>query len=192
MADALSKLFGSTARVKLLRLFLFNPNQIFTTTDILVRTRIAQRDATRELALLRKLDVISRVGRGTTPHYMLNGDFYYLIALQSLLLNAPERVEEIYERIRKAGLLKLVVVAGVFVGDRDGRVDLLVVGDRVDEVKLRHSIKLFEAEVGKELRYTLLTTQEFSYRLNMNDHLVRDVFDYPHRIMFDRLDIGLE
>jgi hypothetical protein len=51
---------------------------------------------------------------------------------------------------------------------------------------------VLESEIGRELRYALLTTQEFFYRLNMNDHLLRDVLDYNHRIMFDRLDIGLK
>ncbi len=90
------------------------------------------------------------------------------------------------------GALKLVVVAGVFVGEWEGRVDLLVVGDRVDDLMLHRAIRLLESEVGKEIRYTLLTTQEFYYRFNMNDHLVRDVLDFTHRIVFDRLDIGLE
>ncbi|HVV15274.1 MAG TPA: hypothetical protein VHD55_02670 [Candidatus Paceibacterota bacterium] len=192
MTDTLSKLFGSAARVKLLRLFLFNNEQTFTVAEAAARIRVNTKETSREMLLLRKLGAIVRDGRGTVPRYRLNGDFSYLRALQALLLNAPERANDIYARIKKSGTLKLVVVAGVFVGDWEGRVDLLVVGDRVDEPTLRRAIRLLESEVGKEIRYTLLTTQEFYYRLNMNDHLVRDVLDFTHRIVFDRLDIGLE
>lgn len=192
MTDVLAKLFGSNARVKLLRLFLFNPDQTYSAAEAAARARVRVKDANREINMFRKLGLLARPARGAVPRYGIDRGFSHLLALQSLLLNAPARAHEIYERIRKAGVIKLVVVAGVFVGEWEGRVDLLVVGDRVDEPVLRRSIRLLESEIGKEIRYTLLSTQEFFYRLNMNDHLVRDVLDFRHTIVFDRLDIGLE
>jgi hypothetical protein len=192
MADILSKLFGSNARVKLLRLFLFNIDQSYSAGEAALRSRVAGKEAARELKLFQSLGIVNRIGRGKSPRWALNPDFSYREALQALLLNAPARAGEIYGRLRKAGSLKLVVVSGVFVGQWEGMVDLLIVGDRIDEAVLRRSIRLLEAEVGKDIRYTLLTTQEFHYRHAMNDHLVRDVLDFNHRIVHDRLDIGLQ
>jgi hypothetical protein len=192
MADILSKLFGNNARVKLLRLFLFNIDQSFTAAEAASRSRVASKDVAHELTLFKTLGIINRIGRGKAPRYALNPDFSYREALQALLLNAPARAVDIYGRLRKAGSLKLVVVSGVFVGQWEGMVDLLLVGDRIDEAVLRRSIRVLEAEIGKEIRYTLLTTQEFHYRHAMNDHLVRDVLDFNHRIVHDRLDVGLE
>ncbi|HVV38702.1 MAG TPA: hypothetical protein VHD31_00015 [Candidatus Paceibacterota bacterium] len=191
MTDTLTKLFGSAARIKLLRLFLFNPNQTFIAAEAASRARVPAKDTQRELNVFKKIGLISR-SRGQLARYTLNSNFPYLLALQNLLLNAPVRADEIYERVRHTGIIKLVVVGGVFVGEWEGRVDLLVVGDRIKDEKLRKSIRLLESEIGKEIRYTLLSTDEFFYRLNMNDHLVRDVLDYNHRIVHDRLDIGLE
>jgi hypothetical protein len=57
---------------------------------------------------------------------------------------------------------------------------------------LRERIRSLEAEIGKEIRYALLSSENFYYRLNMNDKLVRDVIDYPHSIVLDRLNIGLK
>jgi NifB/MoaA-like Fe-S oxidoreductase len=108
------------------------------------------------------------------------------------LLNASARAGDIYERIKRIGVVKLVVVSGIFVGEWESRIDLLVVADRAREASLEKYMRILESEIGREIRYTLLTTQEFFYRLNMNDHLLRDVLDYTHRIMFDRLDIGLK
>ena len=56
----------------------------------------------------------------------------------------------------------------------------------------RTKMRTFESEIGRELRYAMLAASDFGYRLNMNDKLVRDVMDYPHRIVFDRLNIGLK
>ena len=89
-------------------------------------------------------------------------------------------------------MLKLVVLSGIFVGEWDLQLDLFIVGDRMQERKLRDRIKQLEAEIGKELRFALLSSEDFYYRHNMNDKLVRDVLDYPHKIVVDKLNIRLK
>jgi hypothetical protein len=192
MTDGLQKLFGSPARVKLLRLFLFNPRQSFTLADAAKRARVPDAEARKELRVFENAKLIVRAPRGKGVRYVLNTEFEYTAALQNLLLNAPERGADIVERIRRTGTLKLVMLSGIFLGEWEGTLDLLVVGDRMKDKKLRDAIRKLEAEIGKEIRYTLLATDDFFYRLNLNDKLVRDVLDYPHQIVLDRLDVGLK
>ena len=191
MTDPLAKLFGSAARIKLLRLFLFNPRQQFSIPEAATHAQVTNECARAEVKLFVTIRVIKRATR-TAPRYILNAEFEYVEALQNLLLNAPARGKELYERIRSAGVIKLIVVSGIFVGEWEGRLDMLIVGDRVIEKKLRSKIRSLESELGKELRYALLTTQDFLYRLNMSDKLVRDVMDYSHAVVHDRLNIGLK
>lgn len=192
MTDGLPKLFGGPARVKLLRLFLFNPRQSFTLKDAAKRARVQDDEARKEIRLFVNAGVVSRATRGKGVRYVLNAEFPYIISLQHLLLNTASRAKDIVERIRGAGTLKLVILSGIFLGDWDGELDMLVVGDRIQEKKLRDRVRTFESEVGKEIRYTVLSTTDFFYRLNINDKLIRDVLDYAHTIVFDRLDIGLK
>lgn len=194
MSDTLEKLFGSAARLKLLRLFLFNPRETYTIPDAANRARVPERTARKELNLFLAMGIIKRSStrRGSGTRFFLNTDFEYYEALQNLLLNAPARAKDVYERIRAAGVIKLIIVAGVFAGDWEGRLDLLIVGDRIKEPKLRSRMRLLESEIGRELRYTSLSTQDFLYRLNISDKLLRDVMDYPHKVVFDRLNIGLK
>lgn len=192
MTDGLQKLFGSPARVKLLRLFLFNPRQSFALADVVHRARVSSEEARKELRLFETIELIKRASRGKGIRYALNDEFEYVIALQHLLVNAPARGEDIVGRIRNTGTLKFVVLSGIFVGEWDASLDLLVVGDRIKEPKLREQVRKLEAEIGKEVRFALLSTQDFFYRLNLNDKLIRDVLDYPHQIVLDRLDIGLK
>lgn len=194
MADPLQKLFGSDARLKLLRLFLFNPRQTYTIPDAAHRARVPERTARKELALFAQVGLVRRAPtrRGSGLRYSLNNDFKYTEALQNLLLNAPAAAQQIYKRIRTTGTMKMIVVAGVFMGDWDERLDVLIIADRVKEPRLRARMRMLESEIGRELRYAHLKSDDFFYRLNMNDKLVRDVFDYPHRIIFDRLNIGLK
>jgi len=194
MTDPLQKLFGSDARLKLLRLFLFNARQVYTVPDAAQRSRVPERTARKEMTIFGQMGLIKRVPgrRGQGARFILSPDFEYLTVLQNLLLNAPARAKDIFERIRKSGTIKLIIVAGVFVGEWEGRLDVLVVGDRIKESQLRTRMRKLESEIGRELRYANLSTEDFLYRLNMNDKLVRDVMDYPHRIVFDKLQIGLK
>ena len=189
--DVLPKLFGSAARVKLLRLFLFNPGVIFTCEEAASRARVPVREVAHELGSFATIKLLSR-SRGKVQKYTLNLEFPQVSQLQDLLLNASTRADDIYKRLSRIGNIKLVVVAGIFLGEWEGRIDLLIVADRVKEERLRKIVRVLESEIGREIRYGVLSTQEFFYRLNMNDHLVRDVLDYKHRIVYDRLDIGLE
>lgn len=191
MTDPLIKLFGSHARLKLLRLFLFNPLVAFTAAEAAERSRADTTAVRRELLNLKQSGLLKKA-RTKVTRYELNDKFPYLGALKGLILNTERRGESIPERLRSAGTIKLVILSGVFVGDVEGDLDMLVVGDRVREPVLREKIKSVEAELGRELRYALLATPDFLYRLNMSDKLLRDILDYPHRIVFDRLDIGLK
>ncbi len=192
MADILQKLFGSSLRVKLLRLFLFNPRQAFTLAEAATRTRTPRKAVRREVALLTNIELIESSARKREKRFSLKQDFAYLSALQNLLLNTPVRGKEIYDRIHGVGVVKLIVITGVFMGEQDIALDLFIVGDRVKEKKLKEALRALESEIGKELRYALLSTEEFFYRINLNDRLVRDVFDYPHTVVYDKLNIGLK
>ncbi|HEY6020756.1 MAG TPA: hypothetical protein VIY48_12930 [Candidatus Paceibacterota bacterium] len=188
MTDSLTKLFGSPARVKLLRLFLFNPRQQWSLKEAAAHAQVTPAATRAEL----KVFVSTKIIKQSRQRYQLNENFEYLAALQALLLNAPARGRDIYERLRTTGAIKLIIVAGIFVGDWEGRIDLLVVGDRIKDQMIRRKLRALESELGKELRYAVLSTPEFSYRLNLSDKLVRDVMDYPHTVVFDRLNIGIK
>jgi hypothetical protein len=194
MTDTLQKLFGSNARLKLLRLFLFNPKATFSAAEATQRSQSKPAEVRRELALFVQIGLVKKSrSSAAKSRYHLNPSFEYTLALQNLLLNTSNQGIELYNRLRRAGTIKFMVVAGVLLGEWDeARLDLFIVGDRLNERKLRDLVRKFESELGKELRFASLTTDQFFYRLGMNDHLVKDIFDYPHAIVHDKLNIGLK
>jgi len=193
MTDTLQKLFGSSARLKLLRLFLFNPKSTYSVKEAVAHSQIKPGEARKEFAAFQAMKLIKKSRHSGTARYQLNPDFEYVSALQNLLLNTNNQGSELYDRVRRAGAIKFMAISGVLLGEwEDGRLDLFVVGERLNERKLREQVRKLESELGTELRYTSLTTDNFFYRLQMNDHLVKDVFDYPHRIVHDKLNIGLK
>ena len=67
--------------------------------------------------------------------------------------------------------------------------DVVVVGDRIDDRMIGIVVRSLEAELGRELRYAAFTTPDFRYRVGVYDRLLRDVFDYSHRVILDRIGI---
>ena len=208
--EIIARLFGSAAKVKIMRLFLFNPGISYDLKEIAERAKIKEREVSNELDTLEKMglvksrryvrEIITEKGRGKKRKkhikkikvigYMLDEAFPYMVALKNLLVNVtlPSH-QEISKRFSDVGRIKILIVSGLFIQDWDSRVDLLIVGDAIKQSKLENVIKNLEAEIGKELRYSAFETSDFYYRLGIFDKLIRDILDFPHIKMIDKLGI---
>lgn len=187
--DQLAKLFGSASRLKMLRLFLFNSTETFTAGEAEVRAKIGKEDSKKELAVLTAAGVLRR-STGKEARYTVNDNFEFLPALESFIrATTAVRPAELLTRLKKAGTLKLVVLSGLFTGASESKVDLLLVGDALDERSLASAAAALEAELGREIRYATFSTTEFRYRRGVYDRLLRDIFDYPHRLLVDKIGL---
>ncbi|MEQ1561574.1 MAG: hypothetical protein ABL899_02535 [Nitrospira sp.] len=190
--ETLGKLFGSEDKVKIMRLFLFNPEYVFSVNDVATRAKTSTASVRREIGTFEKIGLVKRRAlnkKGSNGHgFALDTNFSYLTQLQNFLINIePLNSKEIIKKITRIGSVKLIVVAGLFIQEPESRVDLLVVGDNVKKSTLENTIKTLEAEIGKELRYAYFTTEDFKYRISMFDKLTRDILDFPHKKVLNRL-----
>ena len=199
-ADPLAILFGSQARVKLLRFFLFNPSQEFTFDDISRRAKLVRRTARTELNALERAGVIKkktifvkqpeRERKTRAQGFVLNEKFPQLGSLQTFLFEtAPIDGKTLLKHLRKAGKLDFVVAAGVFSREFDRRIDVLIAMSKLSEPRIEVAIRSLEAELGIEIRYAAFKTGDLLYRVGMYDKLTRDVFDYPHQILMDKIGV---
>jgi hypothetical protein len=203
--ESLGKIFGSISRVKIIRLFLCNAEENFDKSEISKRTKINSKTVIKELLVLEKAGLIRRrsffkeiinkktkkIKKKRVQGFVLDEKFKYLIPLKSLLCEPiPMKNKEIGDKFTGMGQIKVVIVAGIFIQDPNSRLDLLIVGDNINNNKIKNSISSIESEIGRELKYAVFDTSDFKYRLSICDKLVRDIFDYPHEIVVDK--IGLE
>ena len=188
--DPLSRLFGSFVRLKLLRLFLFNDDLAFTLPDIADRAKSPKEKVRKELnALIAAGLVRKKVGKGSAQ-YTANRRFSHYEALQAFIRATTTLSDaDIVNTLKRAGTLRLVVLSGLFTGAVETKVDLLVVGDKLDDKSLEASIRILEAELGRELRFACFSTEDFRYRRGVYDRLLRDIFDFPHRTLLDRIGL---
>jgi len=203
--DTLDKIFGGAGRVKVMRLFLFNQDEHFDTKDIARRAKIDQDKARKIVEQLEKVGMVKKrvfhknvktktqgVKKKKTKGWIVDPHFAYLTPLKNMLVNIdPCRHKDIRDKFQNTGKIKLIVVSGLFIQEWDSRLDLLVVGDAIKKSVMDNALRSLEAEVGKELTYAVFDTAEFRYRLSVFDKLVRDVLDYPHEIVTNKLDMSL-
>ncbi len=207
MNNALEKLFGSSARVKIIRLFLSNSENLFSLEDVSRRAKVLTPVARRELSLFKGIGLIKqkeqivdkpfklkdgtiKIKKKKFNGYFLNALFPFVHALRNLVINAaPVDKEAMIKEINTIGRIKLVVFSGIFTNNENSRVDLLLVGDAIKETKLDKVLKNIEAEIGKEIVYAVFKTDDFMYRLGMYDRFIRDILEYPHEKAVNKLNI---
>lgn len=183
---SIAHIFGGEAKVKVMRLFIFNPGLTFTSVEVSSRIKERPAMARKELRILTKAGLIKHRAKG----FMLDSSYQYLLAIENFLIDAaPITSKEIIKKISRAGNIKLILTSGVFLHDRDSRVDILVVGDRLRQAKLLSAVSAIEALLGKELRYATFETTDFQYRLSIYDKLIRDILDYPHEKILNKLGL---
>lgn len=187
--DALERLFGGAVRVRLIRLFLINPDTVFDLPLVAKRSGTTALTAGRELVQLEKIGLVNKKPKVKT--WQLNPDFPYLLPLKVMFKSdVLSRPREFIRQFNGCGRVALIVVAGTFLEQSDSRADLLIVGSGLKKSALDKVVKTLEAELGRELSYASLDTADFQYRLSASDKFVRDILDYPHHVVLDKLGLA--
>jgi predicted transcriptional regulator len=188
MIDAL---FGSKTRVKLLHLFLNNPGNAFYVREI---TRIIDEQINsvrRELANMLEVGIITSDSADNKLYYEINQRYEYYVPFRSIF--ADERIEasvtkdttsKWHELVINLPAVRLALMAGVLVKGSTSSVDLLLVGD-IPTTKLKNVIKQIEKNEGRELNYSVLTYDEFYYRLSVRDKFITEILAGKYAVLID-------
>lgn len=193
--ETLAKLFGGQARVKIMRLFLLNNNSMFELNEVSSRSRVTKTNSRKEVNALSAMGFIkqkfvthqgSRGAKKKVPAWQLDSSFPYINSILDLLVDPSLLLrEDLPARFKQIGKIKLMIVSGIFIGTDKSRVDILIVGDKLKKNTIQQIVKNLESEVGKELDYVVLDSEEFKYRIDMYDKLVCDIIDLPHEKIID-------
>lgn len=202
--EILTKIFGSASRVKILRLFLFNSNDPFDVPEVALRTGLERPEARHEINSLlsigflkpkdftRELESSKGVKTVDVSGVILDKSFPYYHPLHQLLVESPlMNEEELLNKFKNAGKIKLLVVSGVFLKEENTPIDVLIVGDDLRKNIIENNIARLESEVGKELRYAIFETNDFQYRFQMYDKLIRDIFDNRYKALVNTGEINI-
>ena len=185
----LERLFGAGEFVRLLRFYLFHPEEDFTVAEL--KRRLGRRFAKisrtlRELVSLGCLTNGVRSDSGETtfridPGWLLFAEFRALFVKAQLLIE-----HDLVRRLQKSGRLRLLILAGLFVGERQRVTDLLIVG-QVNRQQVTRLLKRFERDLNEEVKYTVMSPNEYFYRKDVGDRFLYDVLEKRHLVVIDTL-----
>lgn len=196
MIDAL---FGSKTRIKLLHLFLNNPGKSFYVREI---TRLIDEQINsvrRELANMMKVGIIKSDTADNKLYYEVDQRYEHYVPLRAIFGDDKDSAKSAVEkpkqstldwqsRLDELGGIKLAVMAGVFVAGSASKVDLLLVGNPAP-ARTKAFIKTLEKKEGRELNYSVLSYDEFYYRLSIRDKFITELLSSKHVVLRDNEQI---
>jgi len=186
-------LFGSKTRVKLLSLFLNNPDRAYYVREITRKIDEQINSVRRELSNLLSIGIISSDNSNNRLYYEVNQKYQYYAELRRIFTDLPvnnkaltetKEEEQIARKLRSTGTVQLAFLTGSFVRDPHIGVDIIIMGD-VNRAKMAKVIGEMEKDVGRELNYWISSPEDYDYRLNLNDRFLADVMDAKKIVIID-------
>lgn len=195
-SNSIDSLFGSKTRVKLLGLFFNNPGKSFYVREI---TRLIDEQVNsvrRELSNLRDIDIVESTTKDRKLYYKVNQRHKLYIPLKAMFTGSEIKSEAISEsvstteerwtlgsqKIKKQ--LTALIVSGILVSDSNSTTDVLLVGDNTKN-KLSNWAAKMEDEEGRDLNYTVMSPEEFRYRLSVRDRFIAEILEANHLVIVD-------
>ncbi len=187
----LEQLFGSKTRLKLLRTFFRETERAFFVRELARAIDMQINAVRRELKLLVEIGLVVEIdhqpedeeksGASLRKYYRLDDSSIIYSELQALLLKEQLMGEQrfIEDLKKKAGDIKLLVLSGKFTGDLISATDLLIVG-KIKERVLAKMVGQYEKEFGFDIRYTVMSAEEFEERRYVMDKFIFSLFECKH------------
>lgn len=186
--NILEKLFGSHARVRLMRVFYLNSDKLLTLKEVSKMAKISSRVVAKENRLFLSVGFLKK---GAQKSFSVSETFPFFSALRNLVITAsPASRESLLSFFKKNKKIKLVAMGGVFLDSVEGEsdLDLLVVGNGIKRTALEKFVKKLELVVGKEINWSFLSLTEFNDRIAMRDKFLRDFFDSKNEFIINKID----
>ncbi|HEX8973917.1 MAG TPA: hypothetical protein VF817_00315 [Patescibacteria group bacterium] len=188
MSETLEALFGSKARTRILRFFMLNPEGEYDYQDIAKKNMLSAASVRKELNDLKKIHfVVEKIKKGKKT-YLLDQNFHYFPELKSLVTKtAASPHSKSFAKLKGVGDVKLALLSGIFLNYPKSKADMVLVINNASRPRLKHFMNSLEAEVGKEVSFVLMNSEEFKYRLDMLDRFLLDFMEGPHTELVDKI-----
>ncbi len=197
----LEHLFGSKTRVRLLRVLFRTPERSFYVRELARLLEVQINAIRREIETLAIAGLLlevegkpeSTVKAGATlrKYYRVNTECPIYLELQALLAKEQLTGEGDFAREveAKVGNLDLLLVTGRFTRDTNAPTDILLVGV-VKERVLDKLVAEYEKKLGFQIRYTIMSRQEFQDRRYVMDKFIFSLFEANHVLAVNHLDFS--
>ena len=192
----IDSLFGSKTRVKLLHLFLNNPEKSFYVREITRMIDEQINSVRRELANMVSVGIVQQDAIDNKLYYSVNEAYPYIKPLAAIFsdknteggMGAASSVSWKDSLGRMRGL-RLAIISGKLVVGSSSAVDLLLVGDDMSVVTIKNLVKKIEKDRKIEINYAVISYDDFYYRMSVKDRFIMDIVRNKHSVLVDTENI---
>lgn len=192
----IEQLFGSKTRVKLLHLFYSNPNRSFYVREITRKIDEQINSVRRELANLLSIGIITSDNNNNKLYYEVSQTYEYYDPLELIFgagktsskpkaKSAAIATDEEQADLKHLGNVEMALFTGSFTRDETASIDVLIVGN-VNQTQLTKYIEALEKKEGRDIRYAVLSLDEYKYREQIHDRFVAQIQAAKKQILIDK------
>lgn len=174
----------SKVRVKLLEVFLKDPQDMFYIRELTRKIGEEINAVRRELIHMQSVGMIKDDPRGNRIYYTFNKNYLFHKELMSMIGKTTGLGLALTKAAPKLGKLKFAMISGRFVRHMPrakDTVDLLLIGELIMP-QLTQVVKEQESVLSREINYTVMTEAELLYRKTHNDPFISRILE-ASRIM---------
>jgi predicted nucleotidyltransferase len=175
----LELLFSSSARVKILTLFLLNPESRFYQREIEGLTGLPIRAVQREVQRLVSLGLLQGTAEGNRVYYQVDRGFFLFPELKSMILKTAGLGSLLREKLQNEDRIKIAFIYGSYATDQEmttSDIDLFVIGE-LPSKELHSAVKEAEEVAHREINYTLFSLEEFRRQARARNGFVLNVLE---------------
>lgn len=182
----LKRLFTSNTRIKLLTVFLMNPEKEFFIRELTRKLNEQINSVRRELDNLKKMGFLKSKAKLRKKYYSVNKNFILLDELKNIIVKVLSSNESLAKDIEKMGEVKLLALSGLFLDKETETVDMLIIGN-VDRERLSQYINN-ELRTKRPVKFTVMSEEDYKYRLQCRDRFVTEIIEnVDNQILINRL-----
>lgn len=202
----LEQFFGGSSKMRLWKIFTLNSTRQFTLRELVKLTKSKSDTLIPDLREFMRKGVIQAIRKQDLEKdkkvkcivYSLVHDFPLLPEITQMILTAiPRSGEKVLAQLLPLQRLKAVLLSGFFTSKlgigaqsssstSQSSIDMLLVFDKLPS-NILPVINELEHHLGRELRYAALDQDDFKYRHSIGDKLIRDVLDFEHQVVMDKM-----
>lgn len=172
----IDKLFSSKARVAILKLFLFNPDNSFYQRQISNLTHQPIRSIQREVDKLHRIGLLEKSTQGNRIYYKVNKSCPIREDLKNILFKSVGIAEALKDNLKEKRIRFAFIYGSYAKGQENllSDIDLMVVGD-ISSRELSYILSKPKRELMREINYTVFPPNEFIDRVARKDHFLNSV-----------------
>ena len=183
----LQEIIDSTIDSAVLSFFVVAPERSFAGIEIAKRIGMPYLKVVYSLNKMSNHGQLVSFSKKGKKYYIVNAKYALMPQIKNYLLkNGAKYEDELFSAIKKLGDVKAAFLSGLFTGQPNLPVDLLIVG-KINLNKLGDFLKAVEKLMGQEINYSIMTVDEYHLRRDTFDKFIKDIFDYKHLVVINNL-----